>query len=731
GGHASGVGPSDQRRQVSDSAGTRLTVTGSTGPDRPVDGPWRARFDAVADDLRAALRWAASVPERRADAYCLAVSLAELAFARNLAGESQERYEQAATLADDLAAAAAYRSAAAVAGCRLLGDDVYRLHRAAANAATRAGDTVGAAVDLATAATAAHRFSGAFTSVPPLSEAVELLTKARALATPPAVAAADPDRAGDVTSREHAADSAVDDTANRTDEVSVPDVSAREFGNSAPTADPATGGAGVVPAVGAPVRIPSNGDRAANSSPPSAEGTGKVGVPSHLARDDSSSPALEGAGTAGAGGPLARGDSVPPVEETGVSGAARGMAGEDVVGGPRAHPADGGSGSGDVSRILADGVGDVPVREAGCGDPAAVAAVALAEAAVFADAFGSDQGPAQVAVPETIAAAERAVELARGAGDPLTTSAALDALAGSRSWAGNSFAAAETARGRVELLSYLPATPAATHELTDALVSGVDTSLGVGDLATARRWGRRLAQLPLLAEVGHYATSWLLTADALAGNMDDVLAASERFREAWERTGRLRAPRLGATAAAVAMTHGLRGDDAARAQWLGIAERLGSTPDRSVVYGAVFDGLVHLHYGNADAALAGLSAEPEDVWKWVTWIWLHWYVALRAEATVLAGDPAAAERLTRARTVVAGNPVAAGIVGRAEGLFHGDRDRVLATAAVFEDAGCRYQAARSVVLAGGEHAARGEVEVAKLGLASMAATSGRNGAGRP
>ncbi|WP_433238555.1 ATP-binding protein [Streptosporangium sp. CA-135522] len=67
---------------------------------------WRARFDAVADDLRAALAWAADQPEQRTDAYHLARCLAELTFTRHLIGESQGRYEQAAALADDPAAGA-------------------------------------------------------------------------------------------------------------------------------------------------------------------------------------------------------------------------------------------------------------------------------------------------------------------------------------------------------------------------------------------------------------------------------------------------------------------------------------------------------------------------------------------------------------------------------------------------------------------------------------------------
>ncbi|MFB9180120.1 LuxR C-terminal-related transcriptional regulator [Dactylosporangium sucinum] len=464
--------------------------------DGPADGPWRARFDAVADDLRAALGSASGPPAHR-----LAAALAGLAFSRNLVGESQQRYEQAAALTDDpVAAAAALRSAAAVAGCRLLGDDMYRLHRAAAALS-------GAAADLATAAITAYRFSGAFTHLPPADEPAALLSAARSLA------------------------------------------------------------------------------------------------------------------------------------------------------------------------------GDDP-------------AVALAEAAVQADTFGSDQGPSSNAAAATLVAATRAVDLARGAADPLAVSAALDGLAGAQSWAGDSFGAAATARGRIELLSSVPATPASMHELTDALVSGIDTALGIGDLPTARRWSRRLADLPLLAEVGHYGLSWLLMTDALAGSVDDETAA--RFLEAWERTGRLRAPRLAATAAAVAMVHGLRG--ASRDPWLSIADELGATPERSTGYGAVFDAMFLLHHGRAAEALDRLAPEPEEVWKWVTWIWLHWYVALRAEAAVLSGHPAARSFIAAARAVVAGNPIAGAQLDRAEALLDGDRDGVLATAARFEAAGCAYQRDRTATL---------------------------------
>ncbi|MFF0311970.1 ATP-binding protein [Streptosporangium sp. NPDC004379] len=504
-----------------------------------VAGPdWRARFDLVADDLRAALVWAADRPERSADACELARHLAELSFTRNLVGESQRHFEQAAELATDPAVTASMlRQAAAVAGCRTAGDDMYRLHLAAADAARRSGDSVGAAADLATAATVAFRFSTTFVRLPSGEEALELVAEAR-------------ERAGD--------------------------------------------------------------------------------------------------------------------------------------------------------------------------DPVAQAAVALAEAAVLADAFGAAQGPPGNAVPETTAYAERAVELARRTGDPLAESAALDALTGAQSWAGDTFATAATARRRITILSSMPISPAGTHELIDALGIATEAALGAGDVRDASRWARRLAGHPSLAEVGHRATCRLLMVDALVGDVDEVLTGGVRFLDAWQRAGSPSRSLLRPAAAAVAMIHDLRDDHAARREWREVLDRLGATPEHTFGYGAVFDSMVLLHRGRASEALLRMAPEPEQVWKWVTWIWHHWYVALRAEAAVLAGSPGACDRLAEARTIVAGNPVAGAIVERARALFDDDRERLLATVDAFDAAGCRYQSARTLVLAGGDHAARGAAVLAGLGFAPMA-----------
>lgn len=504
----------------------------SADPDR------RARFDAVADDFRAATAWAAARPDRQADAHDLACTLAEMCFTRNLLGEAQTRYEQAAALATDPAVGAALlRHAAATAGCRMRGDDMHRLRRAAATSADRAGDAAGAARDLAGAAADAYRFTSKFARPLPPEEAVALVADARR-------------RAGD--------------------------------------------------------------------------------------------------------------------------------------------------------------------------DPAARAAVALADAGrALTAAVGGRTCPGGTD-PEVIACAERAVALAHRTGDPLAESAALDTLAGAHSWAGDPFAAATTAQRRAVLLATVPATPAATHELVEALGEATEVCLGTGELSAARRWARRLADHPLLAEIGHRATSWVIVTDALTGNIDGVRADSVRFLDTWQHAGGPASATLGPAAAAVVMVHDLRGDHEARTEWEAVLDRVDTSPWRTHGYGAVLDAVALLHHGRGEQAAERLAPEPDEVWRWVTWTWLHWYVALRAEAGVLAGLSDAAARITEARTIVAGNPVAGALVDRADALLAGDVQRLLATAATFDAAGCRYQSARTAVLAGGDHAASGTAKLAGLGLVPMA-----------
>ncbi|SDU66143.1 Predicted ATPase [Jiangella alkaliphila] len=500
----------------------------------PLIGDWRARFDAVADDLRSTLGWAADDAGRRAGAHSLALTLARLAFTRNLLGESQLRYEQAAALASDPAgAASALRSAASAAACRMLGDDAYRLWRAAADVALDAGDPAAAARDLATAAITSYRKAGTFAQRPAREEQAALLARARELA------------------------------------------------------------------------------------------------------------------------------------------------GDDL---------------------------------------AARAAVTLAECDALGYAFFADRERPQPSAAELTALAERAVQLARELGDPVAESAALQALTAAQRRAGDTFAAAATAGRRVALVDAVPVTPAATDELIDALLIATATGIGVGDLPAARRWGRQLRDLPPLAGTGHVATSRLIMADALAGHGTDVIAAAGRFLDGWASAGRPPARGFGPVAASVAMIHRLRGDDTARAEWLAVLDQLGVTTEDSAGYSPAFDAIALLHDDRAGAALDVLDPAEGEPSPWRTGILLHWHVALRAEAAVLAGRDDAADRLAAARPVVGGNPVAGALLDRAAALLDDDHERLLATAAAFAAAGCPYQRARTLILAGAGTAPAGHAVLAELGL---------------
>ncbi|MEC3958928.1 LuxR C-terminal-related transcriptional regulator [Nocardia sp. CDC153] len=347
------------------------------------------------------------------------------------------------------------------------------------------------------------------------------------------------------------------------------------------------------------------------------------------------------------------------------------------------------------------------------------AAIAVAEAAVLSDPFGVDLEVSEGSAAESVSRAERAVELARAVRDPFAESAALDTLAAARSRGGDLAGAAATARQRIRLLSTTPDTPVGTLELLDALGQATEFGLGAGDFSGARRWARQLAEHPMLAEVGHTATSRLLVADALAGNVDEVLTHGARFLEAWQREDRPARSALGAAVAGVRMIHGLRDDFDAEREWTGVLQQLDTPASDTDGYQAVFDALLMLHHGQPIDALERTALTSAEARTRVAGAWFPWYVALHAEAAALAGTPTAATDLAQARPAVAANPVATAIIDRTEALLTHDRDRLLSTTTAFDAAGCVYQSARTRILAGGDEAVRGATTITELGLAPM------------
>jgi len=265
---------------------------------------------------------------------------------------------------------------------------------------------------------------------------------------------------------------------------------------------------------------------------------------------------------------------------------------------------------------------------------------------------------------------------------------------------------AAIARRRVELLTSLRLDPATAFELKDALHAAVYTAIGAGDLASALRYAKQQLRLPWLHEERDLAGEELLAPAALTGAWDEVFPAAEQFRQGWRRAGRPRAPGRGMGPAAVAMVHGLRGEDDARAEWLAVLAAIRGVPDHLATqdtgYGETFDAIVLLHQDRPEQALRRLAAAPGAAQScWYGQVFHQWHLALRAEAATLAERPDAADHIARAALSTAGNPIATALVRRAEGLLTGDHVAIVTTAAGFEAAHCHYQRARTLTLTAG------------------------------
>ena len=248
--------------------------------------------------------------------------------------------------------------------------------------------------------------------------------------------------------------------------------------------------------------------------------------------------------------------------------------------------------------------------------------------------------------PVTAELAERAIALARRAGDPLAESAALDELTAVQLARGELRAALASALRRTEILGPLPVTARSGLEHSDSLQMAAECATAAGDLRSARQLAERVRDLPFHREEAHLATARLIVVATLAGDWDEALVLAGQFREGWERAGRPRAGNLTRSAYAAATVHGLRGDDDARAAWLDIVDAL-ATPGRplsSMHFNEFFDALLLLHRGQGGAAMRRLRTPPEQFRTWASGMWRPWYAALWAEAAVVADHPDAAAR---------------------------------------------------------------------------------------
>ncbi|HEY7489446.1 MAG TPA: LuxR C-terminal-related transcriptional regulator [Streptosporangiaceae bacterium] len=152
-------------------------------------GGWREDFDAVADDLRAAL----AEPAPGAEQHRLAHTLGHITYARRFLLEALDHYQRAAVLAPSAADAARdLRTAADCAHVSTTSNlQVFELLLASAERAAEAGDGNARAIALARAVQTAARFPEAFPAEVPADRRRKLYDEARAAGDPhdPVVAA--------------------------------------------------------------------------------------------------------------------------------------------------------------------------------------------------------------------------------------------------------------------------------------------------------------------------------------------------------------------------------------------------------------------------------------------------------------------------------------------------------------------------------------------------------------
>jgi predicted ATPase/DNA-binding CsgD family transcriptional regulator len=337
------------------------------------------------------------------------------------------------------------------------------------------------------------------------------------------------------------------------------------------------------------------------------------------------------------------------------------------------------------------------------------AAALLAEASELSD--GSAPAEAVIAVAKafagyrdlTVEGCEHAVTIAREAGDLALEDAALDLLTALHLRLDDIPGAVGAVRRRDAVIGSLPMVATYGFGHGDHLKYGSEVLLAAGDLAGASDYADRLARLPFNRREGLLSLAARLELDAIAGHFDAVLRDEHLFRDSWERSGRPLVANPASAASAVAMVHGILGDDAGRAEWLELSDDLVGMPILGAkAWSPTFDAIVALHRGDFRAAVDRLAVDlddPETWWHAGQVMYRPWYAAVWAEAAVLGQLDDAQPRIDRARHAARDNPIASAMVERAAAVAAGDRSAVEHLAATFARLGCPYQEERTRVLA--------------------------------
>ncbi|MGJ6969899.1 ATP-binding protein [Streptosporangium sp. G11] len=310
------------------------------------------------------------------------------------------------------------------------------------------------------------------------------------------------------------------------------------------------------------------------------------------------------------------------------------------------------------------------------------------------------------------ALAEAAVAAARRAGDPVLLSAALDAVAIAARAAGRRDKSYRISRERLSLLTAMPRhDPHAAPEILDTHQVTCEAALDIGDLRAAGS-AARLAAADELVGDSYLSAANLITPLVLAGDFEEALDLAATAWNGWQRAGMPTMGSLSPCLGAIALIHGLRGDDHAARLWraraiqvrgpvvLGHATFVTFVDIRLAVHTSRFDDIVPLlELGRAD-----------------TTYWSSAYIrAAATELAVVAELPDAAERLAAAGISTQGNDWAAACLARARGRLHGDTAALETSAAAWQQLGSRFERACTLLLMPGK-SAQGTSELAAMGV---------------
>lgn len=269
--------------------------------------------------------------------------------------------------------------------------------------------------------------------------------------------------------------------------------------------------------------------------------------------------------------------------------------------------------------------------------------------------------------------AERALALARTAGDPVLISSALDAVGYRLHRAGRVAEAIRVHRERAILLDRLdPTQPRDAAEIGDIYLSACVDEMFTGDPRAALAAARRLPPGGLYGANSYVATGMEIAPLVLTGDLDGALSRATRITETWERTGRTPSALLPTVFAMAYLACRLRGDRPGADRWRAALVRLAGT-DRLAPL-AFVEALAAVHdreFDNAETLVD--RAFDNFVYGWP----IPYARAAGAELAVLAGLPDATHRLAAAAPAADYNQWVAACLTRAAGHTHGSYDKAV------------------------------------------------------